>query len=227
MRKIIFLLIALLVVFAPVFVIPRIIIVKKVECVSQNGACSPNVLDLTKKAQGKALHKAKLYVKGVLTNDSQIIDFSSKFSLPNNLQVFIIEREPQVALKTGNQGFVLIDKEGYLLAKAEDQPNLPVLDIPKLEFSVNKVSEELSQSAHVLYELSKYYGVREAKLENSSLLIDFPKGIKTILPLSKDIDVLLGTLSLLVFQLNKNNQEFRIEKSVTVMDLRYKNPVLR
>ena len=55
------------------------------------------------------------------------------------------------------------------------------------------------------------------------MIVKIAGGVKVIFPLEGDIDVLLGSLRLILSQLNNDEREIRIGS----IDLRFENPVLR
>jgi len=78
--------------------------------------------------------------------------------------------------------------------------------------------------------LYSLYGVKEVRLRDRGLEARIGE-ILIIFPLEGDRDVLMGSLQLVLSQLNSGSEDFRIEEALgskpKVVDFRYKNPIVR
>jgi hypothetical protein len=90
-----------------------------------------------------------------------------------------------------------------------------------------KVSDQLIFAGELLAEIYKLYNVRIGILKSESLEIELARA-KVIFPLQGDRQVLLGSLSLILSQLNAEPQNFRMsEEGKFIVDLRFKNPIIK
>ena len=75
------------------------------------------------------------------------------------------------------------------------------------------------------------YGINSSEIKNDAFITTTNGGYIVYFPLKGDTDVLLGSLELILSQLNRTKGNFKIEDdkmvNPTTIDLRYVNPVLR
>jgi len=217
----------ILLVILPFLLFPRLTVIKKIECYSQYGRCDEALYRNLAVGLGKSFNEMKLTLKSVLSNDSLIDSYSYRFMLPDTIRVDIIAKKGQFAMqKKDAPEFAVVDKNGFVLAKVK-QTNLPLLivqeDLPKIR---EKVKEDRLFALDLIYRICYFYQVRTAEVGADSLSIDLPSGIKVIFPLSGDKNVLLGSLRFILFRLNQAGEDSKIGK-VQVIDLRYKNPIIK
>lgn len=211
----------------PLLLFERLIIVKKIECLSQYGRCDEAVNRNLAVGLGKSFSEMKFTLKSVLSTDSLVDSYTYRFKLPDIVRVDIIFRKGQFAMqKKDAVEFAVVDKNGFVLAKVK-QTNLPLIivteDLPKIR---EKVKEDRLFALDLIYRIYYFYQVRTAEVVSDSLFFDLPSGIKVIFPLSGDKDVLLGSLRFILFRLNQTGEDSKIGK-IQVIDLRYKNPIIR
>jgi cell division septal protein FtsQ len=228
--KILYLLLLALVIMALVVFLPKLILIKKISCQSQFGPCNPQMQEALKKAENSDLTFSKKVVNQVLSASVLVKDYSIQFKLPDTLSVNLIERKPKFALTNETQSkFALIDKEAEVLSLT-DSSNLPRLitheELPKIE---EKVAEETLFALETVASVSSYYSISSALLEKESLVIELNDAPSLIFPLAGDKEILLGAANLILTQLKSEGENSKIGnvQDVGVIDLRFKNPVIR
>ncbi|MEK7111993.1 MAG: hypothetical protein AAB875_01570 [Patescibacteria group bacterium] len=226
--KILLPLLLLAVIALIIFLAPRFVRINSISCKSQFGPCTSLESKLTL-LTGKKLYDVKKEVRTVLGAEDSISDFSIRFKVPDKFEVLVIEKKPKFALKDLNSDvFALVDKEGFVLSIVS-QSTLPQVLISDRAPNVGEeISQEYFFALNIIYNIFASYQARQGIIENNSLLVNLPQGVKVIFPLSGDKDVLLGALRLIMERLNESNKDSRInEVAVRQIDLRFKNPVLK
>lgn len=223
MKKIILSIILVLVIL--IFVLPGFLIPIKIECQSQYGKCTSEVVKGMVPLEGKKMHYAKRHLKKELESNFLISEYTIQFKLPNILSVNLTVKKSVFALKNQNSGrFALVDNEGTVLA-ISDNTELPVVllaeDLPDVG---SKVNNKNLLALNLINGVNKMYQISTGTIETDTLLVDLPGGIRVIFPLvGADEDILLGSLRLVY----SNIQNVGEGKSYSQIDLRYENPVLR
>ncbi len=222
MKKLL-LIIPILLIAALFFVVPRVLIISQIDCTSQYGPCDGELSQQLKQSQGKNYLIASKNTEKLLKEQRDIANFSLRFLLPTKLAVEILGKKPIVAFKSA-QTYFLMDKEGYILERLTEN-NLPVIVVSDYDpgFEVGKkVSEKEIFGAKILQKAYLIYNVSQSQMNENKLDINLSNGKKIIFPLEGDIDVLFGSLTLVLSRLNSTYQT-----SFAIIDLRYKNPVLK
>lgn len=224
--KILFLILGLAGVVAAIFFLPRIIRINKISCKSQYGDCNPDLAERFSKLQGSTLFAAKKGVREELSGEKTISDFMIQFKLPSNLVVNVLEKKPKYALRALDT-YALVDREG-LVIKIEKETPLPYIEVAGVLPNVGeRVSPEDNFGLELIYNVYATYQVRGGRLENQSLVVELPQGLKVIFPLEGEKEVLLGALRVILDRLNQEDKDSRIGKEITEVDLRFQNPVLK
>ena len=214
------------------FVIPKKLKIKKIVCQSQFGPCSASVLGSIDKIENgeKNLNDVKKELQGILSSSALVSDYSLHFQFPNIVEVNLLERKPEYAIKAKDtDSHALIDKEGHVIY-FQDLTGLPVLITTEPPPNVGEVvSDKTFFALEILYGMFSSYQVREGKIENESLVIELSQGPKVIFPLEGEKDILLGSLRLVLSKLNNDGQDSKIENvsGASIIDLRFKNPVIK
>ncbi len=217
MKKIILAILLVFIILVGIFLSERVIKIRNFECTSQYGPCSSNVLDSIEVDEG-SLYQSKKAIREKLTNNRLIKDFDFRFIPPSTMTVFVIEKKAVVA--TGREGegtYELITEEGDVLREVSET------QLPKIITREVISDKEIKFLSVLLRELSREDEVREGTVDKDSMVVKLSNGPKVILPLEGDPDVLLGSLELILSWLNREGEMTRIG----IVDLRYKNPVLR
>jgi len=80
----------------------------------------------------------------------------------------------------------------------------------------------------LVYGTSKIQEIQSAQVIGNLLTVELKDGIKVLFPQEGDRDFILGSLTLILSELKKDDMEANIEdRQFEIIDLRYKNPVLR
>ncbi|MFZ5933056.1 MAG: hypothetical protein ACOYT7_03220 [Patescibacteria group bacterium] len=218
-----------LVVFLVIY-LPCLIRVTSIACKSQFGPCSNSLEGKLRGFEGKNLKEAKKQVTEVLGAETSVTDFSLQFKIPAILKVDILEKKPKFAVKEKDTAvFGLVGQEGTVL-KIEKDSSLPFLEIDeKIPGVGERVSDKIFFGLNLVYDLFLQYQLREGKIKDSLLVVDSLEGRRVIFPLAGDREILLGALRLIIGRLNDKSKDTRIVNgaSVSEIDLRFKNPVLR
>lgn len=209
------------------FVVPRLIKIGNISCTNQYGPCSDAVETKVKKTLGKSLPEALRGISQILKNDVLVSSYRTQFVLPDRLVINIVVRKPAFALKGSNQeGFAMVGKNKVVVATLPST-NLPTLKVPTNIPNVGeKVGDEQFFALEILNSMFYLYQIREGEIQGESLVINSPSGVKIIFPLEGDKDALIGASRIILSRLNEAKEDSRI-KNVTLIDLRFKNPVLK
>lgn len=216
MKKYLVLLLGLLILFVSLFGIHKVK-VKKIVCQSQFGPCSQNILQKLEEAKGKRLIFAKRYIENILQKESLVLEYSTRYRAFQTYEVFMVEKKPAFSVTDSRSDYLLMSLEGDVLDERSETA-LPKLIVTDLTMDKDKIIF----SGNILYSLFSWKGISLANIKGNSLYLTLDSGDIVIAPLTGDVDVVLGSLRIILSWLNKNPQGFRIE-----IDLRYKNPVIR
>lgn len=123
-------------------------------------------------------------------------------------------------------GFVILDKDGNVIS-IEKGSSLPIINVANGQ-DINikpgsKVPDNLFFAEQIERNVFAAYGIKLAILYTDRIEVKVENGPKVIFPTSGEVDVLMGSLSLILSHLNNANSEIRMGE----IDLRYKNPVIR
>ncbi len=210
---------------SPFFIVPRIIKIEKVDCTSQYGPCGTELISSLKAVSGKDLESAKAEARRILAKDLTVEKYFLQYKFPDTLKVNVIVRKPKFALKKEEE-LVVVDEAGVVLGK-EKESTLPTL---KTDESIPKVGEKVNRetlfASNILYGMFYLFGAKEGTMAVDSLNINIPNGPQVIFPLEGDEKALLGAANLIISRLNKGGEDLKIG-SVKIVDLRFKNPILR
>lgn len=216
---------------SPFILVPKALTINKVTCVSQFGPCNQNIEEVIGKAEKKKLIEATGELKSQLSTSSLVSDYSIQFKFPDKLEVRILERKPSYVLLSSRIDTVaLIDSEGQVTAITKDSSlRLPSVTIDgPLPNVGNLVEEKVLFALSIVYGISSVHPPRTGLIEDDKLLIEFTPSLTVIFPLEGDKEVLIGSLEAILSRLNADSEGFRIDETpISVIDLRFKNPVLR
>jgi len=214
--------------------LPRIIIVRKISCLSQYGPCNQNIEAKLRLYEGQSLFRTEVNIGEFLISEEYIADFSTQFKLPNSLVVNLVERKAKYALTNKDKkGFALVDKTGTVI-RIEHETTLPFV---ATAFNIPNVGESIDAKAlfalNITYDIFSLYQTKEGVMESDRLEIDLANGLKVIFPLEGDRSVLLASLGLILNKLNEGGEGSRINGNnislieAHTIDLRFRNPVIK
>jgi len=209
-------------------VLPYLVTVKDVRCNSQFGACSPHIVSGTDALVGvtyKNLNK-KISQNDVLQNEVEA--FTYFFVPPSQLVINVIEKKGAVAVRSETETeFHIVTLDTTIISDAVDT------QLPKLYTNIDDYTDhpDFLFCIELLSSLSRYYSVNEAIWTNNSFLIVYNESTEIVFPTHGDIDVLLGSLEVMLFRLNSALQNSKIRNvsadNIHTIDLRYKNPIIK
>ncbi len=209
---------------------PRLLIIDEILCSSQFGPCKQNILENLSSIEQNSLLNTSKNIDDYFSNNILVSDYSVQFELPRKLIVNIIERKPVFGVKAElNSQVALVDIDGRVIS-IEDVSSLPVLitndNLPKIG---DNVSQRTLFALKIVSGMHSTHHVSRGLIENDGLIFDLKDGFSVIYPLEGDVDVLLGSLALILNQLNIDGQGTKIGTAdgVKLLDLRFKNPVIR
>lgn len=230
--KILFSLALIAIPIALIIVLPQKIKIKEIDCKSQFGPCNSSILASisTISNEPRTLKESKDELKNIFSDNILVRDYSLHYQFPDIIEVNILERKPKYAIKVqGLDSYALIDEEGYVLYFL-GSTGLPFLIMNEAPPNAGEqVPKNTSFALELLYGAFSAYQIREGKIENNGLVIELSQGPRVIFPLEGDRDVLLGSLRIVLSKLNNPDEDSKIENvsGVSIIDLRYKNPVIK
>ena len=216
-------------VFTPIILVPRILTIKEVVCSSQFGPCNQIISEGVKKAENKKLMDAKAELRRFLSANVLVSNYSIQLRLPDRLEVNIVTRKPRYALKsTTSETVAIIGRDGRVIG-TEKKSSLPAVEVTGTLPDVGDVvASDILFALDIVYDMYSAYSVSSGKVENESLVVEFKQGLEVTFPLEGERKVLTGSLVAILSRLNNENEDFRIDDTkVSIIDLRFKNPVLR
>jgi len=229
-KKIVFLFLILLVVSSFVFGIPRLITIKKIECNTQYGSCQEELKAIYSDLLGRRYYEVKKGLRVRLSQDGLVSDFSYIYKPLSTMSLYLVIKKPNYALGNTEIGKTfLIDSEGVVVEQVE-KTALPTLSTKKYTFEIGqKVSDEVVLALKTYTLLSSVYKIERSELTEAMFEVKILYGPLLLFPLEGDSAEMVGASRLIIEQLNSSEQNLKIGKDVTdiVVDLRFKNPVLR
>lgn len=232
------LLLALIVLIAaPIYFVPRNIVINKFTCDSQFGPCNQALVDKIEEKKGQDLLSTRKAVEDILANEPLISEYSTHYQIPDEMEVNILLRKPHFGITFENSDSVaLIDEEGHVIAYKEES-SLPVLEAAEAPPQVGeKVSEQRLFALKLLSDMYEYYQIKEAREDGDGLYFEMDGSKQVIYPLEGDRQILIASLAVILTRLNADDSSTRIENveglkttclQGCTIDLRYKNPVIR
>ncbi len=206
----------------------RNIKINKISCISQYGKCNSLIFDGVTAFQGQSYLEAKKNLNGYLKKNPFIIDHRINYLYPDKIIVSISENKPKYALKYSDNTYALMSKAGLVL-KYDSETSLPVLvqtsEKSKYEVS-SKVDETDLFALKIVFYLSSLYKINTSTIGPDGLMVDLSEYPRLIFPIEGDTRVLLGSANFILSQINTINNKSD-NKKFEVVDLRFKNPVLR
>lgn len=218
MRRIIFLVILLLITVLGAYLFFFKIKITTIRCKSQFGPCSKSIEDLTQKSLHLTVLSARKSLENVLSGEDKINKFKLHYLFPNTYTIDVVENKGEVAVSGNTTGpFKLFSREGVYIDEVADT------SLPKVLVKASRVNDKDIKSAIIItYNLSKIYSVSLAELTSEGLAANV-SGLTITFPLDRDIDVILGSLQLILSRLNTLSENHKISS----VDLRYENPVIK
>lgn len=225
------LLIIIFIYITPV-VIKKLIKIDKIECQSQYGQCSEQLVNNLQYITNSDLYVAKGKINQVLEHNKQVSSYLIQYKIPSTLKVELVLKKPKFAIKNSNGNYFLIDKDGFVVETTQES-NLPTLLNNNITYKVgDSISDKDIFALKIIEKISLLYSVQTGIVEKNSLQIKLNEGVLLYFPLEGDVDVLVGSLRLIFSRLNEGTQGIKMEDTITIsdvkeIDLRFTNPVIR
>lgn len=210
-----------------VILTPRFIKVKSITCSSQYGPCHAQLKNDLDNVGEMPYRKVQNAVRKILAANPQVEKYSLHFQLPSTLEINVIEKKADIAfVKEGNEKYEIVDTAGNVLGEATET-QLPKIVVRDTDLT----NDQKKFTAGLLKELFRLYSTKLGHIENGGMVVETSVGPQVIFPLDGDIDLLLGKMQFVLSWLNSQGAGSTIEglsgNRVKVIDLRFKNPVLR
>lgn len=194
--------------------------VTSIECQSQFGICDEDVLNELNSKEGQTLLHAFSGVRKTLNTHPKVSHYVTRFTNPSSLTALITQRRPQIAIVgEGSSDYYVYSEDGILLDTLSET-QLPLVRIQDISVITNEQMIFVIKMAYALYQT---YEVKTFVIQNGGIEFELPNSPKIIFPVQGDIDVLLGSLTFVLSQLNTQLEDFRME----AIDFRFNNPVIK
>lgn len=219
MKKAIRLIIFLVFVFVILFLFLRFIKIQKIICTSQYGNCDTTLETSINNLQNKNENFIQTYfdLKNILKNSKSILNYRVDLVLPFDFKVNVISRTAIVAFSLKDGNFGLIDGNGVLISEVRDT------NLPKIISYYNPTSDQLDFIANLVSRIYTLYTPTQTKVMSDGIYFENLKGKTVIFPMDGDQDELIGSLNIIFSRL----PSIKEASTISQIDLRYKNPVLR
>ncbi|MFC1710481.1 hypothetical protein ACFL0F_02380 [Patescibacteria group bacterium] len=228
--KVFIIMVLVFVIGAFFYFLPKLIVINSIECKSQYGPCDVNISEQLDQLGGNEYGGAKAEIINILGNNLLIEDYTYQFKLPDKILINVLQRKTQFALKReGDENLFLVDKAGFIV-DAGTFSNLPTLEIEGNIPNVGeKISDDVSFTLGVFSDLYRLYQLDVGRMYPNYSEFTLPGGYKVIFPTEGDGEILIGSMLVILNQLNSEEQNSRIDivKDMKIIDLRYKNPVIK
>lgn len=173
---------------------------------------------------------ARKQITRILTNTETIETFSVRISSPTSYRIDVIEKSATFAVENKEYGtFAIIDETGVVMELVEHSVLPSVVTEDTLPNIGERVSDETLFGVNLARRLRPQYEMATFYFKGRHLEVQEIDDFTVLFPVQGDVDVLLGSLTLILSRLKQSQEEFRIENNQTIrqIDLRFKNPVLR
>lgn len=203
-------------------ILPLIIKVKIV-CTSQYGTCPDSIESGVTNKTPLSLYQSQNKINKFLKSQFMVAAFSTQIKLPDILIVNIIIKKPSFILKNETGLEISVGQDGKVLGSTKDS-TLPEVDVTgNLKKDGETIDQEQLFALNLISGVNEMYQVRVGQIQDNTLVVELPMGIRVIFPLNGDSQVLLGSLRLIYSKIESENQNTRYSE----IDLRFKNPVLK
>ncbi len=231
MKKSILILFLIVVFASVVFLILKKTKIKNIECKNQSSNCSNLIYEKVNHYKGLDVVSSKRLIERTLSGLGQVSKFSVQFMFPDKIYVNLTEKNAVFAINyIKSKSFALIDND-HRVFLFSDSVSVPVLYIDSSDyfqgFKPNidtRLPDEIIFGGEILLDMNKNIKINYLKTFDGGFEAQIDSDIKVLFPSDGDRNYLIGALALILSRLNNIEQKTRIE---TVIDLRFKNPVLR
>lgn len=210
-------------------VLPNKIKITNVTCQSQWGECDPILATDLSKYAGSSFNDVGSGVKKYLTSSALVEKFTISYSYPSTLRVNLTQKRGIYGVAGSEKGLVaLVDTNGYAVGSAQST-NLPMLIVDRKTPRVGeKMDEETFFGLKLLNDMNYLFQIKTGSLTKDAIEFKLSDGKIVLFPKAGDIKLLIPALQLIIGELNSIQQQSKMNgKVITVIDLRFSNPVLR
>lgn len=227
MIKIVVLIIVIVIIAGSAFfVLPKIIAINSITCSNQVGPCSQEIQNklASNFQKGSSLKETRERLAAVLNEQSGLSVFSIRFDAPDSVRIFVAEKQAAVMFIEPGNVVLVFDSKGDILGSSATE------ELPTVEVLGSNISDEQRKFAlKLMVGLAEAHDSRVAQITSRGFETRID-GLNVVFPLSGEIDTHLGALRLILSRLNSEHEKSRIDEigvTVTEIDLRFVNPVLR
>lgn len=210
-----------------IYLLPKIfqklIVINKIQCVSQYGECPEKILVYKNSEFKRSLYTLKSQVKDELENNILVNSYLIQYKIPSTLKVELVLKKAKYAVFDNLGKYYLLDNDGLVVA-VDDKVNLPFLKVKDSKFEIGQnVGNELLKLLQIIEKVNFLYSINNGTYENNYMYIVFDNGIKAIFPVDGDTDYLVGSLRLIFSRLNDERSGIKMNE----IDFRYKEVIIR
>lgn len=215
------------------YVAPRQIKINSIICESQYGPC-PQDLELLQQFNSRSLYDAKEEINKYLSAEEAIDKYDIHFLLPDRLKISVLQEKAAYGIVGPHGQIAMVNESGKVLSYRQ-QSLLPTLYIQDTPPSVGTIVDtEKMFALKILSYMGGLYSTYEGDLKEDGLEVNLKDGPTIIFPLEGDEKEVVGSVILIINELNKARYKTRMEQGdlskcgdSCVIDLRYKNPVVK
>lgn len=213
------------------FLIPRLIVINKISCRSEYGACPSEMEKSLYALQGKNINEVRQELKLLLKNSEIVESYSYQYKLPFEIEVNITISKSYYAVSRQDRSMTaLIDADGKVVSLEKGMTLMPtVISSENIPNVGDTLSPRVFFASILMNRIFEKYQVREGFIENDSFRVELLDGNRAIFPLNGDVDKLMSSISVILTKLNSREEDIRIENVINgnlLIDLRFINPVL-
>lgn len=212
-----------------IFVLPKIIKIEEFDCSTQYGACDEWISKEFEILKGKNYSQTKKYTLLIIKNFIFVDDYLVQYKFPNGIKVNLSISKPVYCLKKVNENIYDYINSTGMVVRVDKECSLPVVETENYFPNMGEeIKEDILNALTTVSLMNLSFGVSNGKILNNYLQINMPQGYNVLFPLDRDSQVLVGSLKLIISRLNENASDTKIDSGIiSVIDLRYTNPVLR
>jgi hypothetical protein len=204
-------------------------VIKNINCKSQYSYCGDYLDKKLSTVKGNDYWTTKRELKKLLDLEGIVQKYDILYRPLDSILVNVVIRKGTAAIKTGSLYYVF-DKNGFIISEVKST-DLVYFFADRVRYNVgDKINDRLLFYSDLVIGTNKMFPVEKAFVdENDNLEVELRNGPLVLFPKEGDRDILLGSLRLIINQLNKDSQNLRIEKDMNTitLDLRYKNPIIK
>ena len=202
--------------------------VSSVICRTQYGPCDEALLNKLESDLPKNYFETRKFFVDILGSEALVLKYQVSLHQISKLRVDVIVDSAKLAVTRGeNSGYTLLGSSGNVIGEVVETqlPKLAIAD------SIDDSDVDFKFLVDLLPELNLRFEIGGMRYTPESIEIVLDNGIRVLLPTEGDSDLVLGVFFVTLSQLNSEAQKHRIEEAlgreVSVIDLRFNNPVLK